>query len=79
MSVAELMAVVPPPAQPRDIGDLTAWSAAEASIGTRLPTDFRDFVLRYGTGVFNDPGRLCIFPRNPLAPGFDARFRSDCN
>jgi hypothetical protein len=35
-------------------------------------------VLRFGTGVFNDPGRLCVTPRNPLAPGFDARFRSEC-
>jgi hypothetical protein len=77
MSVAELMAVVPPPAQPRDVGDAAAWRDAEARIGTRLPTDFRDFVSRYGTGVFNDPGRLCVFPRNPLAPDFDDRFRSD--
>jgi len=79
MSVAELMAVVSPPARPRDVGDLAAWHDAEARIGTRLPSDFRDFVVRYGTGVFNDPGRLCVFPRNPLAPGFDARFRSECD
>jgi SMI1-KNR4 cell-wall len=79
MSVAELMAVVPPPTQPRDVGDLGAWSAAEARIAVRLPTSYRDFVFRYGTGVFNDPGRLCIFPRNPLAPGFDAHFRDDCD
>jgi len=78
MSVAELMAVVPAPAQPRDVGDLTAWKNAEAKIGTRLPTDFRDFVFRYGSGVFNDPGRLCVFPRNPLSPDFDNRFCSDC-
>ena len=77
MSVAELLAVVPPPARPRKGGDQATWQAAEARIGTRLPTDFRDFVLRYGTGVFNDPGRLCVFPRNPLAPDFDSSFRSD--
>ncbi len=77
MSVTELSAVVPPPAQPRDVGDLAAWSAVEARVGTRLPTDFREFVFRYGTGVFNDPGRLCVFPRNPLAPDFEARFRAD--
>ena len=78
MSVAELLAVVPPPARPKNVGDLAAWQAAEAAIGTPLPADFRDFVLRYGSGVFNDPGRLCVFPRNPLAPDFEARFRSDC-
>jgi hypothetical protein len=77
MSAAELMAVVPPPARPRQVGDPAAWDAVEARIGTRLPADFREFVLRYGTGVFNDPGRLCVFPRNPLAPDFDAHFRAD--
>jgi hypothetical protein len=79
MSVAELMEVVPPPARPRDSGDSPAWNGAEAKIGTPLPSDFRDFEFRYGTGVFNDPGRLCIFTRNPLAPDFESQFRSDCN
>ena len=79
MSVEELMAVVAPPAHPRDVGDLAAWAAVEERLGTRLPADFRDFVFRYGTGIFNDPARLCIFPRNPLAPDFDAKFRDDCD
>jgi hypothetical protein len=78
MAVTELLAVVPPPARPRHGGDPAAGDDAEARLGTRLPADFRDFVSRYGTGVFNDPGRLCVCPRNPLAPGFEARFRADC-
>src|SRR5438067_1941995 len=66
MAIEDLIAVVAPPAQPREAGNLAAWTAVEARLGTRLPTDFRDFVFQYGSGAFNDPGRLCIFPRNPL-------------
>src|SRR5947208_2488396 len=68
MTLEELMTIVVPPHHPRDAGDFAAWTAAEERLGTRLPTDFRDFVLRYGSGAFHDPGRLCIFVRNPLAP-----------
>jgi hypothetical protein len=75
MALKDLMAVVAPPSHPRDAGDLAAWSAAEAMIGTPLPGDFRDYCLRYGSGVFNDPGRLCVAVRNPLAPDFEKRFR----
>jgi hypothetical protein len=77
MALEDLMAVVPPPAHPRDAGDLAAWTAMEEKLGTRLPEDFRDFCLYYGSGAFNDPGRLCIFVRNPLAPDFEARFCQD--
>jgi hypothetical protein len=51
----------------------------EEQLGTCLPADFRDFIFRYGTGVFNEPGRLCISPSNPLAPDFHRKFRSDCD
>jgi hypothetical protein len=79
MALEDLMAVVAAPSQPRNAGDLAAWNVAEEKVGTRLPEDFRDFCLRYGSGAFNDPGRLCVFVRNPLAPDFEARFRQDAD
>jgi len=78
MSLSELEAVVSPPSHPRDVADTSTWDRARALIGSEFPRDFRDFVFRYGEGVFNDPGRLCIFTRNPLRSDFEDQFRHDC-
>jgi hypothetical protein len=78
MSLKQLEAVVPPPDHPRNVTDVAGWKRAEAIIGSELPSDFREFTFRYGEGTFNDPGRLCIFTRNPLLPGFEAQFQHDC-
>ena len=61
MSVQELIAVLPPPAEPRETqGD---WAKVEAEIGTALPADFKDYIARYGTGVVCD----FLWPLNPFA------------
>jgi hypothetical protein len=61
MSVQELAAVLPPPAEPRETqGD---WARVEAEIGSPLPADFKEYVARYGTGVVND----FLWPLNPFA------------
>ena len=77
MALAELMAVVPPPEKPLNSGTSEEWAAAETVLGTRLPGDFREFCTRYGTGVFNDPGRLRIDIRNPLSPELHQIIRAD--
>jgi hypothetical protein len=61
MSVADLAAVLPPPAEPREAqGD---WARVESEIGTPLPAEFKEYVARYGTGVVND----FLWPLNPFA------------
>src|SRR5947209_15882365 len=77
MAVEELIAIVPPPAQPIDAGTPVQWAAVEQKLGTRLPADFRAFIQHYGSGAFNDPGRLIISIRNPFAPNFDQLARLD--
>jgi len=45
--IEELVELLPPPSTPRNNqGD---WSQLESSLGTRLPTDFKDFTGVYGT------------------------------
>jgi SMI1-KNR4 cell-wall len=78
MGLQELVAVVPAPLAPKNTGSLQEWEAVEKTLGTALPSDFRDFCMRYGSGVFNDPGRLAITVRNPLAREFQEQFRTDC-
>src|SRR5262249_19167676 len=78
MALDELLAVVPPPLTPRNTETLQQWEAVEKMLGTALLSDFRDFCMRYGSGAFNDPGRLIITVRNPLAREFQEQFRTDC-
>jgi hypothetical protein len=44
--------LVRPPRKPLEAGNLTGWPAVEQKLGTPLPTDYRDFILTYGTGLF---------------------------
>lgn len=52
MSLSRLIELVPPPATPFEIGTLEEWRDRESDIGVALPTDYRDLVLTYGTGLF---------------------------
>ena len=61
MSLQELAAVLPPPAEPRETRG--EWAKVEAEVGTPLPADFKDYVARYGTGVVNE----FLWPLNPFA------------
>lgn len=51
MSVGELVKVVSPPETPAEVGDEDSWRIAEESLGVTLPSDYRRFVARYGSGV----------------------------
>ena len=46
------MKIVAPPAKPFEVGTLAEWSSIEQQLGTQLPSDYRDFVFAYGTGLF---------------------------
>lgn len=52
MSLAELMQLVPPPDEPFEVGTLKQWRSVEKKLGTELPTDYREFVFAYGSGLF---------------------------
>jgi hypothetical protein len=52
MSIERLIALVPPPARPFEVGSVEEWRMVEQKLGTPLPSDFRSFVLTYGSGLF---------------------------
>jgi hypothetical protein len=52
MAISELLKVVPPPANPVEAKNGTAWKRAQEVIGSKLPNDFRDVGLHYGSGTF---------------------------
>jgi hypothetical protein len=54
MSVTALLKLVPPPASPTGVGRLPSWIDDEAKLGTGLPSDYKEFVTHYGTGLFAD-------------------------
>lgn len=63
MSITNLVDLVPPPPQPRELGAANEWSKVEAQLGTSLPADYKDLIATYGTGQFNE--YLTVF--NPFA------------
>jgi hypothetical protein len=52
MAIAPLKKLVPPPNQPLDVGSLHQWRLAERKLGLGLPSDYREFVFAYGSGLF---------------------------
>jgi hypothetical protein len=70
MSVQELLAVVPPPADPIDIGNADIIQSVQRSLGVALPSDLLDLSRAYGTGVFKDSNRLTFWVYNPFADAY---------
>src|SRR6266702_6234922 len=52
MSIERLKALVAPPVKAFEVGTLDQWQKVERELGTQLPSDFRDFVFTYGSGLF---------------------------
>jgi len=52
MSIEQLKALVAPPDTPSEVGTLSQWRDIERSLGVKLPTDYREFVFAYGSGLF---------------------------
>lgn len=48
MSIAELEAVMPPPARPNETS--IPWGEVEEQLGAPLPKDYKHFIDRYGPG-----------------------------
>ncbi len=49
-SLRQLIALVPPPANPVALGLPNDWKQVEDELGTFLPQDFKDYVKIYGAG-----------------------------
>src|SRR5215208_2656346 len=62
-----LQQLLPPPAEPIEPGRPDGWPAVERRLGTPLPTDFKAFTERYGSGKVDD--FLYLF--NPFVSGQD--------
>lgn len=54
MSLALLRRALPPPIAPTETTGTENWSSVEASLGTRVPEDYKGFIDVYGTGVIGD-------------------------
>jgi ankyrin repeat protein len=52
MSLKKLLKLVPPPESPMEVGSKSDWSRVERELGTALPSDYKQFVDRYGSGTF---------------------------
>lgn len=64
------MSMIAPPPVP--VGAEGDWAAAEARLGTPFPSDYREFVRRYGEGhLAGFIGVLAPFATNPYANIFD--------
>jgi hypothetical protein len=59
--------LLPPPAEPLEPGRPDGWAEVEAALGTGLPSDFKAFTERYGSGKVDD--FLYLF--NPFTRGPD--------
>ena len=62
-----LRRLLPPPADPVEPGRPEGWDEIEAALGTGLPSDFKAFTERYGSGTVDD--FLYLF--NPFVSGQD--------
>lgn len=67
--IDELMQLLPPPVSPcHNRGD---WTQVEAALGTRLPTDFKEFTNAYGSvKICNYLVLHTPFPFQPDYAGF---------
>lgn len=52
MAIDELIGVVAPPSSPLNVGSVADMARIEDSIGTKLPSDYWDYVIQYGSGRF---------------------------
>ncbi|HEX3315461.1 MAG TPA: ankyrin repeat domain-containing protein [Gemmataceae bacterium] len=52
MSIEKLVKLVPPPKDPVELGAKKDWARAEKTLGVKLPSDFKEFIDRYGSGEF---------------------------
>jgi len=55
--------IITPPSKPDETGAPKSWAKIEARLGLQLPSDYKAFIDRYGSGSFDD----FIIVYNPFA------------
>lgn len=78
MAIGELLAVVPSTVSTPDVGCDKRWRTVQRAAGIALPGDYRDFALAYGSGHFEDPGRLMVRVMNPFDVAYLSELRRCC-
>lgn len=78
MAIEDLLKLIPPPASQLKTVDKHRWKKNEKALGIHLPTDYFDYVRFYGSGCFDDHGRLLIFVWNPCARFYLKDLRRIC-
>ena len=63
MSLSQLIQIVPPPQYPIETGTPKTWEVVQERLGIPLPKDYKTFIDRYGSGIFNS----FLIPYNPHA------------
>src|SRR5580765_8071790 len=63
--IIKLIAVQPPPFNPLGARGATNWTSIESKVGTRLPTDYKEYVGVFGAGAWAE--FLCVL--TPLYRG----------
>jgi len=54
MTLEALMSIIPIPKKPYEPGKGRNWKEVEISLGTPLPSDYIEFIDRYGTGLVSN-------------------------
>jgi hypothetical protein len=70
VSIEQLTAVIPPPANPVETGTVEEWADLEQRMGLHFPPDFKDLIAIYGTGYF--PAEFRIY--NPFSKNYGTSF-----
>jgi len=63
MSMEHVTKVIPPPEHPVETGSSAEWSKIEQELNLSLPSDYKSYIARYGSGCI---GGL-LWPLNPFA------------
>jgi hypothetical protein len=63
MALESLYKVMPFPKAPIETGDINGWPRVEGTIGTVLPSDYKQYINTFGTGCI---GRF-LWPFNPFS------------
>ena len=63
MVIDELLQVLPPPDRPTETGLAASWGLVTAKFGSPLPTDYMQFIDRFGSGTLNS----FLTPFNPFS------------
>lgn len=54
MAIEELTALVVPPESPSEVLAKPGWNAIERKLGVRLPSDYKEYVTTYGSGLLGN-------------------------